>query len=64
MKITFEIDDNNAVAEAMDAVVLSYLKSSKAQIIQWKSIHEDDIEQDRRFMDALDIVIEYYGGSL
>ena len=64
MKITFEIDDNNVVADAMDAVVLSYLKSSKAQIIQWKSTHEDDIEQDRRFMDALDIVIEYYGGSL
>jgi len=46
MKITFELEDNNVIAEALDTMVVSHLRSSKNSILQWASTHPDDIAND------------------
>ena len=63
MKISFEIDDHNVVAEALDSIVLAHLKSSRASIVQWASTHPDDVESDNKIIDAMNVLIEYFGGS-
>ena len=62
MKISIEIDDDNVISDALDSIVLSHLKNSKQIIKLNKSKHPDDIQQDRRVLNALNVLIEYYGG--
>ena len=62
MKVTFELDNNDVISEALDAVVLSQLKNSRETIILINSVHPDDIKQDKKLLKALNLLIEYYGG--
>jgi len=62
MKIAIEIDDDNVISDALDSIVLSHLKNSKQIIRLNKSVHPDDIKQDKNIIKALDVLIEYYGG--
>jgi hypothetical protein len=62
MKISIEIDDDNVISDALDSIVLSHLKNSKQIIKLNKSKHLDDIQQDRRVLNALNVLIAYYGG--
>lgn len=62
MKVTFELDNNDVISEALDAIVLSQLKNSRETIIEFNSVHPDDIKQDKKLLKALNLLIEYYGG--
>ena len=62
MKIAIEIDDNNAIADMLDAMVLSHLKNCRQNIIDWQSTNEEDIKHDKKVLKALNVLIEYYGG--
>lgn len=61
MKLTLEFDDEGAVYELMDSIVLSHLKSTKKSIKQWGSVHKDDIAHDEGVLAAIDVLIAYYG---
>lgn len=63
MKITFELDDNNVIAEALDTMVACHLRSSKKAILDWGSTHEDDIANDKEIMAAIDVLLKYYTGE-
>jgi hypothetical protein len=63
MKITFELDDNNVIAEALDTMVVSHLRSSKNSILQWASTHPDDIANDAEIIAAMDVLLRYYTGE-
>ena len=62
MKIAIEIDDNNVIADMLDAMVLSHLKTCKQNIIEWQAANEEDIKHDKKVVKALNVLIEYYGG--
>jgi hypothetical protein len=70
MKIAIEIDDNNIIADVLDAMVLSHLKTCKQNIIEWQSPdtlewqarNKEDIKYDKKLIKALNVLIEYYGG--
>lgn len=63
MKITFELDDNNVIAEALDTMVVSHLRSSKNAILDWASTHPDDIANDAEIVSAMNVLIKYYTGE-
>jgi hypothetical protein len=63
MKITFELDDNNVIAEALDTMVVSHLRSSKNSILKWASNHPDDIANDAEIIAAMDVLLRYYTGE-
>jgi hypothetical protein len=63
MKITFELDDNNVIAEALDTMVVSHLRSSKNSILKWASNHPDDIANDAEIVAAIDVLLRYYTGE-
>lgn len=63
MKINIEIDDDNALSDALDSIVLSHLKNSKQIIILNESTHPDDIKQDKKIIKALNVLIKYYSVS-
>ena len=62
MKIAIEIDDNNIIADVLDTMVLSHLKTCKQNIIDWQSTNKEDIKHDKKVVKALNVIIEYYGG--
>lgn len=62
MKIQIEIDDNNAIADMLDKMVLSHLQNCRQNIVDWRSTHPDDIVHDKKVLKALNVIIEYYGG--
>ena len=62
MKIAIEIDDNNVIADMLDTMVLSHLKTCKQNIIEWQATNEEDIKHDKKVVKALNVLIEYYGG--
>jgi hypothetical protein len=62
MKITFELDDNNVIAEALDTMVVSHLRSSKNSILRWASNHPDDVANDAEIVAAMDVLLKYYTG--
>lgn len=63
MKIAIEIDDNEPIYSIIDSLVLGALKHS-LEIMDgpYKSIHPDDIKQDKKVKKALLVLIDYYGG--
>jgi hypothetical protein len=63
MKLSIEFDNDGAVYELMDTIVCAHLKSTRDDMVTWQNKHEDDIEADKKVMDALAVVIEYFGGS-
>jgi len=63
MKITFELDDENVIAEALDNLVASHLRSTKTYISQWGSTHPDDIANDAKIISAIDVLVKYYAGE-
>lgn len=62
MKIAIEIDDNNVIADMLDAMVLSHLQNCRQNIIDWQGVYEEDIKHDKKVVKALNVLIEYYGG--
>jgi hypothetical protein len=62
MKIAIEIDDSNVIADMLDTMVLSHLKTCKQNIIEWQAANEEDIKHDKKVVKALNVLIEYYGG--
>jgi hypothetical protein len=63
MKITFELDDNNVIAEALDTMVACHLRSSKNSILNWASTHPDDVANDAEIVAAIDVLLRYYTGE-
>lgn len=63
MKITFELDDNNVIAEALDTMVACHLRSSKNSILNWASTHPDDVANDAEILAAIDVLLRYYTGE-
>jgi hypothetical protein len=63
MKITFELDDNNVIAEALDTMVVCHLRSSKNSILNWASTHPDDVANDAEIVAAIDVLLRYYTGE-
>lgn len=63
MKITFELDDDNVIAEALDNLVASHLRSTKTYLLQWGSTHQDDIVNDAKIISAIDVLVKYYAGE-
>jgi len=63
MKITFELDDNNVIAEALDTMVACHLRSSKNSILNWASTHPDDVANDAEIVGAIDVLLRYYTGE-
>jgi hypothetical protein len=63
MKINIELNDNSPLYDVLDSVVLGYLKNSLDTIItKYASTHPDDIKSDEEVSNALNVLIEYYGG--
>lgn len=64
MKITIDLDYDSPLNDVLDSVVLGYLKNSLDTIAtKYASTHPDDIKSDKEVSDALNILIEYYGGE-
>jgi hypothetical protein len=63
MKITFELDDNNVIAEALDNMVACHLRNSKKSILKWASTHPDDIVNDADIIAAINVLLTYYTGE-
>lgn len=63
MKITFELDDNNVIAEALDTMVACHLRSSKDSILKWASTHPVDMANDKEIIAAIDVLLKYYTGE-
>lgn len=63
MKINLEFDDDSVIAEALDAMVVSHLRSSKNTILTYAFIHPDDVANDAEVIDAIDVLIKYYAGE-
>ena len=63
MKITFELDDNNVIAEALDTMVACHLRSSKNSILNWASTHPDDVANDAEIVAAINVLLRYYTGE-
>jgi hypothetical protein len=63
MKITFELDDNNVIAEALDTMVACHLRSSKNSILNWASTHPNDVANDAEIVAAIDVLLRYYTGE-
>ena len=63
MKITFELDDNNVIAEALDTMVACHLRSSKNSILTWASNHPVDMANDAEIVSAIDVLLRYYTGE-
>jgi len=61
MKLSIEFDDDGAVYELMDTIVLAHLKSTRDDMHKWSSRHADDAEQDEEVIKALGILIKYFG---
>jgi hypothetical protein len=62
MKITFELDDGNVIAEALDTMVACHLRNSKNAVLTYASIHPDDVANDAEIVAAMDVLIKYYTG--
>ena len=62
MKITFELDDNNVIAEALDTMVACHLRSSKNAVLAYASVHPDDVANDAEIVAAMDVLLKYYTG--
>lgn len=62
MKLSIEFDNDGAVYELMDTIVSAHLKSTRDDMMTWQGKHLADIEADKKIMDALDVLIEYFGG--
>lgn len=63
MKITFELDDNNVIAEALDTMVACHLRSSKNSILNWASSHPVDMANDAEIVAAINVLLRYYTGE-
>jgi hypothetical protein len=63
MKITFELDDNNVIAEALDTMVACHLRSSKNAVLAYASVHPDDVANDAEIVAAIDVLLRYYTGE-
>jgi len=63
MKLSIEFDDDGAVYELMDTIVLAHLKSTREDMHKWSSRHADDAEQDKEVIKSLDTLINYFGVS-
>ena len=63
MKITFEIDDDNVIADALDNVVASHLRSHKNMIALSYDPHPDDIIENAKIIAAIDVLLKYYTGE-
>jgi hypothetical protein len=63
MKITLDLSDSIQLADALDAIVLSHLKSSRDGMAEWIAVHPDDIKMQKKVTKAYNVLIKYYGGS-
>ena len=63
MKITFELDDNNVIAEALDTMVACHLRSSKTSILNWASNHPIDMANDAEIIATINVLLKYYTGE-
>jgi len=63
MKITFELDDNNVIAEALDNMVACHLRNSKNSILRWNSTNPNDIANDAKVLAAINVLLTYYTGE-
>jgi hypothetical protein len=63
MKITFELDDNNVIAEALDTMVACHLRSSKNAVLAYASTHPDDVANDAEIVAAINVLLTYYTGE-
>jgi hypothetical protein len=62
MKITLDLTDSLQLADALDAIVLAHLKSSRDGMAEWIAVHPDDVKMQKKIKKAYDVLIEYYGG--
>jgi hypothetical protein len=63
MKITLDLTDSIQLADALDAIVLAHLKSSRDGMNEWTAVHPDDIKMQKKVTKAYNVLIKYYGGS-
>jgi hypothetical protein len=63
MKITLDLTDSLQLADALDAIVLAHLKSSRDGMNEWIAVHPDDVKMQKKVKKAYNVLIEYYGGS-
>lgn len=59
MKLTLEFDDEGAVYELMDSIVLSHLKSTKKSIQESDPLIQADADYDANIIAAIDVLIGY-----
>ena len=59
MKLTLEFDDEGAVYELMDSIVLSHLKSTKKSIQEYDPVVQADADYDANIIAAIDVLIKY-----
>lgn len=59
MKLTVEFDDDGAVYELMDSIVLTHLKSTKKSLQEYDPQTQADAEDDANIIAAIDVLIKY-----
>lgn len=59
MKLTLEFDDEGAVYELMDSIVLTHLKSTKKSLQGYNPQTQADVEYDANIIAAIDVLIGY-----
>lgn len=59
MKLTLEFDDEGAVYELMDSIVLSHLKSTKKSLLEYSPQTQADVDYDATIIAAIDVLIGY-----
>jgi hypothetical protein len=59
MKLTLEFDDEGAVYELMDSIVLTHLKSTKKSIQESDPLIQADVDYDANIIAAIDVLIKY-----
>jgi hypothetical protein len=61
MKLTLEFDDEGAVYELMDSIVMSHLKSTKKSLQGYDPRTQADAEYDASIIAAIDVLVGYFG---
>ena len=63
MRIKLDFDDESAAFEVMNIMFVAYMKNERKQYKKWKKdktmVYDEEFD---KIVEAMDVLIDYYGG--